>query len=118
MGDVFVLGAEFSRAVNAKMPTLRDLSEAILPALRGRDPDLAKRLARLGQNVELCMSYLSQSQPWLSAEHNQYNLSIAGFIRELLRSRIDGLVRETRAVPEWSSSARSSRTGTPGERSF
>ena len=101
MSDVFILGAGFSRAINENMPTLSDLSEAILPVIRDRDPEVARRLVRMGHNVELWMAYLSQSQPWLRLEHNQHNLSVAAFIRGVLRSSIDDLARETRSVPEW-----------------
>ena len=101
MSDVFVLGAGFSKAISGTMPTLQQLSESILPTLQDRDPTLANRLVRMGKNVELWMSYLSQPQPWLRVEQNQYNASVAGVIRRLLRSRIDDLVTETRTVPEW-----------------
>ena len=101
MSEVFILGAGFSRAINEAMPTLRELSEHVLPALRSRDRRLADRLERIGPNVELWMSYLSHSQPWLRVEQNQYNLSIAGEIRRLICSHIDALVRETDAVPDW-----------------
>ena len=101
MTDVFVLGAGFSRAVNGAMPTLRELSDGLLPVLEDRDADLARRLARMGRDVELWMSYLSQGQPWLRSEENQYHLSVAGVVRRLIRSRIDGAVRESGPAPEW-----------------
>ena len=101
MSEVFVLGAGFSKAINGAMPTLREVSESILPALSDRDSKLANRLMRMGKNVELWMSYLSQPQPWLRVEENQYNASVAGVIRRQLRSQIEDAVQETRAVPEW-----------------
>lgn len=101
MSEVFIVGAGFSRAANEAMPTMRELSEHVLPPLRGRDSRLADRLGRMGPNVELWMSYLSQSQPWLRVEQNQYNLSVAAVIRKLIHSHIDGLVRATDTVPEW-----------------
>ena len=101
MSEVFIIGSGFSRAINEAMPTMRELSEHVLPALRGRDSRLADRLERMSPNVELWMSYLSQSQPWLRVEQNQYNLSVAAVIRGLIHSHIDGLVRATDVVPEW-----------------
>ena len=52
-----------------------------MPRIRRLDPGLAERLAKLGNNVELWMSYLSQDQPWLRVEENQHNLSVASRIR-------------------------------------
>ena len=103
MSEVFVLGSGFSKAVNEAMPTLGELSECIVPALRKRDSELVDRLKRLGSNVELWMSYLSQSQPWLSVEQNQYNLSFTGVIRKLIYSHIDDLVSKINTAPEWMS---------------
>ena len=101
MREAFILGSGFSRAINEEMPTLSHLSEEILPAIRDRDPRLARRLLRMGHNVELWMAYLSQSQPWLSMEHNQQNFSVAALVRRVLCSIINDRVRETRSLPEW-----------------
>lgn len=101
MSEAFILGAGFSKAVRDAMPTLRELSERILPELWNRDSELADRLTRMGSNVELWMSYLSQSQPWLSVEQNQYNLSFTGVIRKLIHSHIVDLVSKTNTVPGW-----------------
>ena len=81
MRDVFVLGAGFSKAISTEMPTIHELSSAVMPNIQRHDSDLADRLAKLGHNVELWMTYLSQEQPWLRVEENQHNLSVAGRIR-------------------------------------
>ena len=57
MRDVFVLGAGFSKAISAEMPTIHELSSAVMPHIKRHDSDLAERLAKLGHNVELWMTY-------------------------------------------------------------
>ena len=52
-----------------------------MPHIQRHDSGLADRLAKLGHNVELWMTYLSQAQPWLRVEENQHNLSVASRIR-------------------------------------
>ena len=81
MRDVFVLGAGFSKAISTEMPTIPELSSAVMPCIQRHDSDLADRLAKLGHNVELWMTYLSQEQPWLRVEESLYNQSVAGRIR-------------------------------------
>lgn len=81
MRDVFVLGAGFSKAISTRMPTIHELSSRVMPHIRRHDSSLADRLAKLGHNVELWMTYLSQDQPWLRVEENQHNLSVASRIR-------------------------------------
>ena len=56
MGDVFLLGAGFSKAVSDDMPLLQELSSQI----RGRLSDLPESLSTLGDNIEIWLSYLSQ----------------------------------------------------------
>ena len=63
------------------MPTVHELSSRVMPVIQRHDSDLANRLTKLGHNVELWMTYLSQEQPWLRVEENQHNLSVAGRIR-------------------------------------
>ena len=103
MKDFFILGAGFSKSVNDAMPVMRDLSDEIIPAIRQRDPVFANRLEDLGANVELWMSYLSQSQPWLTQEDIHYNLSMATFIRKQLRKIIDAQTWKTAQfdTPDW-----------------
>ena len=69
MPDVFILGAGFSKAIYSSMPTMAELSSAILENREKVDLPVAA-LLRLGNNIELWMTYLSQSQPWLKTPAN------------------------------------------------
>ena len=103
MKDTFILGAGFSKAINEAMPTLQDLSEHILPLVCKQDAAFASRLEDLGANVELWMSYLSQTQPWISEEDTHYNLYMASIIRRHIKSFIDKRTLQTVSLnaPEW-----------------
>ena len=101
MRDVFILGAGFSKAISQNMPTLKDVSESVFPYVHAQDPKLADDLAKLGNSVELWMSFLSQSQPWLSREQVHHNLAVAHRIRERLCHTIETHTNDTRTVPEW-----------------
>lgn len=101
MGDAFILGAGFSKAIDDQMPTLHDLSRGIFPFIRDEDPRLANELKGLGNNVELWMSLLSQTQPWLDIGQVQHNLSIAHLIREQICSVIDEQTLKIETAPEW-----------------
>ena len=74
MSEVFLLGAGFSRAVSDQMPDLQEMSEL----LRGRVA-YPPRLGSFTSNVEHLMTYLSQSQPWLTEPDNLENR--AAFLR-------------------------------------
>ena len=100
MPDVFILGAGFSKAIDDSMPTMAELSSAVLEKV-GKN-QLAE-LARLGNNIELWMTYLSQSQPWLKTPENDRNKAFAGQLREQIKEIIDD--RTTSAAqskpPDW-----------------
>ena len=54
MGDVFFLGAGFSKAISDEMPLLKELSTTI----RQSGIDLPSPLPLLNDNLELWLSYL------------------------------------------------------------
>lgn len=102
MTDLFILGAGFSKAIYGSMPTMAELSSAVL---RNREKVglPVDALRRLGNNIELWMTYLSQSQPWLKTHENDRNRAFAGQLREQIKEIIDD--RTTSAArsdpPSW-----------------
>ena len=89
MYDVFILGAGFSRAISEHMPTMKDLSIEVIERLKQGNVVLPPELRQLGDNIELWMSYLSQSQPWLTAPDIELYRSIAFRMREQISQIID-----------------------------
>ena len=85
------------------MPTVHELSSRVMPVIQRHDSDLANRLTKLGHNVELWMTYLSQEQPWLRVEENQHNLSVAGRIRREIGATVTEhtLQSVSGQPPEW-----------------
>lgn len=114
MSDVYVLGAGFSRAVSANMPTLRDLGEyfgvddrlapgGIDPAVLAAFHTPATDHTPANFNVELLMTLLALDQPFLDAEQNHANRSeflrlsrgMASILGEAETAAVDGL------LPDW-----------------
>jgi len=58
------------------MPLMKDLLPVAARVIRGRSKNLLAQLERLGDNIELWMSYLAQSPPWLSDADGLYNQSV------------------------------------------
>lgn len=65
MNEVFLLGSGFSKAVDSRMPTLRELSADVYASMAhawdeawGRD---------LSDNVELLLTYFGSQAPWARA---------------------------------------------------
>ena len=85
MGDVFLLGAGFSKAVSDDMPLLQELSSQI----RGRLSDLPESLSTLGDNIEIWLSYLSQPHPWLRESENLRNRALALEITKEIEKVLD-----------------------------
>ena len=85
VSDVFILGAGFSKAVHKSMPLLSELSEEVGNRL---DP-MPHPLPRLGNNLELWLTYLSQRQPWLREQHNLRNRALFLEITEKVRDVMD-----------------------------
>ena len=74
--DLFILGAGFSKAVSSHMPVLTELSDEIEARLAENEEtkDICAGLCRaFPRNIELWMTYLSQSHPWLSEAQNLRN---------------------------------------------
>ena len=102
MEDVFILGAGFSKAICDGMPTMDEISAEVRKRMENLGqpiPDLHK----LGNNIELWMTYLSQPQPWLKNYENDHNRSLAGKIRQQIGEIIEERTsRATRSkAPDW-----------------
>ena len=118
--DVFILGAGFSKAINWQMPTMRELTDAVSNGLANspfslpiplRDPE--NRGRELDNNIELWMTYLSEYQPWLDRQFNQYNQGLATALRRSIKNVIEArsiasmtssesiLGSPTSSKPEW-----------------
>ena len=81
VNNVYMLGAGFSKQISKEMPLLTELSAMI----RERGVNLPPALETLGDNLEIWLSYLSQSYPWLSESQNLRNLALALDIAEAVR---------------------------------
>lgn len=62
--SVFMVGAGFSKAISEEMPTLPDLTTAVLSQLEGPFPWQNE----LGSDIEALLSYLANKQPWKSPD--------------------------------------------------
>jgi len=100
MSDVFVLGAGFSKAIHTNMPTLPELSKEVEARLGS---PLPSPLNRLGNNIELWLTYLSQPHPWLKEYDNLKNkalfLQMTERLGEVLSDRTKEVVVGPR--PNW-----------------
>ena len=74
MSDVFILGAGFSKEI-ADLPLMEELSNKILDLLdESHVKELRQQLPTFDRdNFETWLTYLSQSQPWLSEAQNSRN---------------------------------------------
>ena len=103
MNDVFILGAGFSKAIYGDMPTMAELSTEVMDHLSKLDRPVPQTLAKLGNNIELWMSYLSQRQAWLEIYDQDYNQSLASRIRleitAIIEDRISHATKST--APQW-----------------
>ena len=86
------------------MPTMDDLTNLVSSKLTSNNQRLPHPLkdgdesGQFGDNIELWMTYLSQSQPWLDEVENQSNRAIVGFIRRYVREIIDDCTNSTLAI--------------------
>ena len=103
MSDVFVLGAGFSKAIHHRMPTMDELSTEVMSRLNKLDRPVPPTLRKLGNNIELWMTYLSQPQPWLEKHQAYYNQSFVDHIRQLIALIVDDRVSTAAAdrPPNW-----------------
>lgn len=111
-GDVFILGAGFSRAVQPTMPTLSDmgraLSERLLSSHRYSAMLPGRIIARLqrgqipGGNVEAWLSTLAERQPFLSESETAINY---GLFLEVSRQLVEMVADPQRGfwgiAPSW-----------------
>ena len=95
MRDVFILGAGFSKAVNPSMPLLKELSAKV--RVQCGEP-LPPPLSELGDNIELWMTYLSQSQPWLKEYHNLKNRALFLRMTEIIGEILNHATSEATEV--------------------
>lgn len=105
MSDVFLIGAGFSRAISQSMPLLDGLTKELLGrmmALKGLQ-DLKGFPIKLGDNVELWLTYLSQPHPWLGEPQNLRNraafLEFGQYIRDILDEQTRAALQHK--CPDW-----------------
>ena len=105
-GDVFLLGAGFSRAASELMPLLQDLAQRMRERLgpSSRIPDEVGAIMQ--ENFAHALSYLEQEKPWLTEADNlrhralflEFSSAIARDLDETVRSITRG---KSSAAPEW-----------------
>ena len=104
MTEVFLLGAGFSKAISKHMPILAELSKKVQsrtsPTANSPIWDMFK------DDLEMWLTYLSQSHPWISESENLRNRAL---FLDLSRSIADELEEcENLATqdfpPDWLSS--------------
>jgi hypothetical protein len=105
MSQVFLLGSGFSRAVSSQLPTLKDLSEAVVDNLKMKGkPDIPEASSPIAKNFEQWLSYLIESPPWLSDGERLRNRGafsdVAGAVHDVLQER-ENAVRDHEDCPEW-----------------
>ena len=103
MGDVFILGSGFSKAIHSAMPTLDELSQEVITRLRQLPYPIESPLNELDENIELWITYLSQRQPWLPDSENDYNGALARRIREQIFDVIEERtsIASEKEPPSW-----------------
>ncbi len=103
--DVFILGAGFSKAINYHMPTTQELTRMIGPEINNELPpplrDAFYQEKQLEDDIEVWLAYLSQTQPWLSDEHNSDNKELAERIRKLIIEIIKNHSLESATSLSW-----------------
>ena len=106
--DVFILGAGFSKAINSQMPTMSELTDLVSerlessgitlpPPLKDPENNSAKEIEK---NIELWMTFLSESQPWIETPFIEANRAITGFIRRYIRDVIEERTWASMRTPE------------------
>ena len=95
MSDVFLLGAGFSKAISSQMPLLRELSNQVRTAL----PLLNPPNPTLNDDIEIWLSYLSQSHPWFSEQDTLRNraavLDISRMIKAILSKSEQAVIQDS-----------------------
>jgi hypothetical protein len=100
MGEVFFLGAGFSKAISRTMPCMEELTNAVKYIYRQRLPPI---LSNLGTDIEMWLTYLSQPQPWLKDSFNLENralfLQMTESIGDVINASTRLAINET--CPPW-----------------
>ena len=105
-GDVFLLGAGFSRAIGKNMPLMTGLTDAILATLAD-DPtnEALTDLVHFNPHFEHALSYLSESQPWLDESDRLRNralfLDLTDTIQKVIVCAQNAAVSESPVCPGW-----------------
>jgi hypothetical protein len=99
IGSVYVIGAGFSKAVNAAMPTVDELGKEVLPYVTREVVD--DRL--LTERFEEWLSFAAGDAPWLSEPERLALRSVFLEASRGVASVIGGkeVVTRTAALPEW-----------------
>jgi len=105
-GEVFLLGAGFSRAISEAMPLLQDLSDHLRRKWGDTDRVPSEVLEMMEDNFAHALSYLEQAKPWLTEadnlRHRALFLEFSSLIAEDLEEIVRDLTADARpAVPPW-----------------
>jgi hypothetical protein len=103
MARVYLLGAGFSRAISIEMPTMKQLSDAIVEKLgRRKIPGATTPVA---SNFEQWLSYLIETPPWLSDSDQARNraafFDVARAVYDILCEHQNRAVQSGGLPPEW-----------------
>lgn len=103
MKEVFILGAGFSKAVHSSMPDLKELSSKVREKIENRGNKLPPPLPDFENNIELWLTYLSQSQPWLKEYYNLQNRALFLHMTEIVAEILNNATKETvsQDCPNW-----------------
>ncbi len=102
-GDVFVLGAGFSRAISRHLPLTDELGNACLELSDLRDERGVPIMGFVGGRFETWLSGLAEPQPYLSAPANLENQALfqrfSDAIATVLGNRVDQTLSDP--IPPW-----------------
>jgi len=94
MGEVFILGAGFSKAVSSEMPLMRELTDEIFTHFKQRGDISQEVRSMLEEDFEKALTYLANENPWLRESENLRNralyLELTHFIRAIIHKKSSG----------------------------
>ena len=106
--DVFILGAGFSKAIDCRMPTTKELTDIVtreysipLPIPLNTTEENGREFK---ENIEFLLTYLVQNQPWLEEGHNTDNKETA---KQVYRAMLEVISKRSSqsaassSIPEW-----------------
>lgn len=85
-GDLFILGAGFSKAISTLMPSMHELGEAVYATT----PNKAEPPEEFKDDLELQLTYLSQRHPWMSEVTYLRNRALFLDLCDAIRLAIQG----------------------------